>query len=393
MRIIAAALSVAAVWMAASAGLAEAQAPEAALTPIGSFQRPVHIASAPGRPDLLFVVERSGRVQVMRDGVVQPQPFLEIPGRVRSTPDDLGASAEQGLVSIAFPPDYADSGLFYVYYTTNFGDIEIDEFKRRADNPLRADHTSRRKVLVIPHRDAQNHYGGQLHFRAGGLLYFATGDGGSTTPRGKNAPHLGSLLGKLLRIDPTAHLGAPYRVPASNPYVGIPGRDEIIAYGLRNPWRFSFDGVRIAIGDVGQDFWEEVDFLPLGDAIGANFGWPEYEGFALFDPTLPGADPVTFPTHVYSHDAGCSITGGYVVRDTRLATLSGRYLYIDFCAGELRRFTPVAQPDGSYAAVNDGPVGVSLSQPSSFGVDADGRIYLAQLSAPGTVYRLDPVTP
>ncbi len=386
-------LSVAALWMAASVTVAEAQAPEAALTPVGSFQRPVHVAAAPGYPNLLFVVERSGRVKVIDNGVVQAQPFLEIPGRVRALPDDPGASAEQGLVSIAFPPDYAASGLFYVYYTTNFGDIEIDEFQRRADNPLRADHTSRRKVLVIPHRDAQNHYGGLLQFRPGGLLYFATGDGGSTTPRGKNAPHLGSLLGKLLRIDPRERLGEPYRVPASNPYVGVPGRDEIIAYGLRNPWRFSFDGVRIAIGDVGQDRWEEVDFLSLGDAIGANFGWPEYEGFELFDPTLPGADPVTFPTHVYSHDSGCSITGGYVVRDPRLTALSGRYLYIDFCGGELRRFTPVAQPDGSYAAVNDGPVGVSVLQPSSFGVDAEGRIYLAQLAVPGTVYRLDPVAP
>ena len=193
----------------------------------------------------------------------------------------------------------------------------------------------------------------------------------------------------MIRINPRQQGAQPYRIPPSNPYVGKPGRDEIFAYGLRNPWRWSFDGPRVMIGDVGETEWEELDAVWLGDLAGVNFGWPEYEGFELFEPGLPGQDPPTFPVHAYSHAGGaCAITGGYIVRDPGLPELAGRYLYADFCTGVLRslriKFT-------TGEAVGDRPVGIDAANVSTFGQGHDGQIYFAEIS--GQVYRLEQVPP
>jgi glucose/arabinose dehydrogenase len=230
-----------------------------------------------------------------------------------------------------------------------------------------------------------NHNGGLALFGPDRLLYIGIGDGGSQNDPDRNGQNLDTLLAKLLRIDPAASDGKPYTVPADNPFVDRPdARPEIYSYGLRNPWRFSFDRLTddLSIGDVGQDEFEEVDLVGRGQGRGANFGWSAYEGTARFndDQRAPNAVP---PVLVYGHDSGCSITGGYVVRDPSLPTLYGRYLYGDFCAGQLHSFT--ARPDRE--ATDDRPLGLQVPSLSSFGEDNAGHIYATSLEGP--VYRLD----
>jgi glucose/arabinose dehydrogenase len=335
----------------------------------------------------LFVVEQPGSIRVLDDGVEGAAPFLNLRSQVLGKPD-LTAGNEQGMFSIAFSPGYATNKRFFVLFNNLDGDVEVDSFQTSPTNPLRARPRSQRELLVIPHRDATNHNGGQLHFGPGGLLYISVGDGGHQQPIGEHARDLELLLGKLLRIDPSSEGGQPYGIPASNPFVGRSGRDEIFAYGLRNPWRWSFDGRRLAIGDVGQGQFEEVDFLATRDAAGANFGWPQYEAFELFAPARPGPDPPTFPVLAYAHDPGCAIDGGYVIHDPDLAGLEGRYLYTDFCDGVLRSFLPQRTADGSYEAVDDQPLGLTINRPTSFGRDGAGQLYVTQ--AGGQVSRLEP---
>jgi glucose/arabinose dehydrogenase len=354
-----------------------------ALKRIGDFESPTYVAGAPGFPKLLFVVEQPGRVEVLSGGHELAHPFLDIRGLVG---DDGG---ERGLLSIAFPPDYATSGRFYVYYTDGKGNIRIDEFQRRS--ATRAAFGSRRQVIEIPHPINANHNGGQLQF-LGDLLYFGTGDGGSGGDPPNNAQNKESLLGKLLRIDPRPSGGRPYSVPADNPFAGGPGRDEIYSYGLRNPFRFSFDTTsakqpRIAIGDVGQNRFEELDYTTVAAASGANFGWDAIEGFAPYTEENSGtADPggTTKPIMAYSHSrdgGGCSIIGGYVVADPSLPSLRGRYLYTDFCSGQLRSLVPHLGK-----ASDDRKLGLEVASPTSFGQDDAGHIYVC--SQEGPVYRL-----
>jgi glucose/arabinose dehydrogenase len=350
---------------------------------IGNFDAPVHVDNAPGFPRLLFVVERRGTIAVLLDEHRLSRPFLDIRDRVST------GAGEQGLLSVAFPPDYKASRRFYVYYTNLNGAIQIDEFKRLPSYPTRADPFSRRKVMVIPHPQFANHNGGQLQFGPDGALYAATGDGGGAHDTRDNARRLGSLLGKLLRINPRRHGDAPYSSPPGNPYVGLPGRDEIYAYGLRNPWRFSFDlpTRTIAIGDVGQGAVEEIDYETLTSAKGANFGWPQWEGDVLHDPARPGPDPAEPPVLTYSHAVceavatACAVTGGYVVRDRNLPSLYGRYLYADFYLGDLRSFIP--SPTG---AIDEQAAGLHIANLSSFGQGVNGRMYAASINGP--VFRL-----
>jgi glucose/arabinose dehydrogenase len=376
-----------AVLVVAGAGLgsrATAGAPGLRLDRIGNFEAPVYVENAPGFGRLLFVVEKRGTIAVLRDGQRLGHRFLDIQGRVRD-------SGERGLFSVAFPPDYKASRRFYVCYTNLRGAIEIDEFKRRRNFPTRAARWSRRTVMVIPHPGERNHYGGQLQFGPDGYLYIGTGDGGGASDDHDNARRLDSLLGKLLRIDPRRSGDAPYRSPASNPYVGARGRDEIYSYGFRNPWRFSFDRTtgNITIGDVGHYAAEEVNYETRASAKGANFGWPQWEGQVLHDPSRPGRDPAEPPIFTYRHvscraTAGaCAITGGYVVRDRRLRTLAGRYLYADFYVGDIRSFIPRLG-----GATGDRSTGLHVSNLSSFGQGLNGRIYAASLNGP--VYRLRP---
>src|SRR5687768_16239055 len=204
------------------------------LVSLGAFNGPVDIRTAAGQPSFLYVVEKSGRIVILENEVALAMPFLDITGIV------LENHVEQGLLSLAFPPDYATSRRFYVLFVNNSGNVEIDEFMRSATDPHVAIRGSRRVVLVIPHPDATNHNGGQLHFRSGGLLYISIGDGGKTPTAGEPARRLDSLLGKMLRINPLPGGGKPYQIPSDNPFVGVAGRNEIYAYGLRNPWRFAF---------------------------------------------------------------------------------------------------------------------------------------------------------
>ena len=352
-----------------------------ALKRVGSFQEPVYVTAAPGFPRLLFVVEQEGRVTVLDGGRRLGAPFLDLGGEISS-------GGERGLLSIAFPPDYASSRGFYVYYTDPAGNIRVDEFKRRG--PTRAAAGSRRQVILIPHPVNSNHNGGQLQF-LGDLLFLGTGDGGSAGDPPNNAQNKDSLLGKLLRIDPRPSGGDPYTVPASNPFVGKPGRDEIYSYGLRNPFRFSFDTVssgqpRIAIGDVGQNAFEELDYTTVAAAGGANFGWDAFEGRAPYDDEngdTPDPGGTVKPILAYPHSRGgsCSIIGGYVVRDRALRSLYRRYVYADLCEGELRSLVPHLKRAG-----HDRKLGLSVASPSSFGEDARGHLYVTSLDGP--VYRL-----
>jgi len=353
-----------------------------ALKKVGEFDHPVYVTGAPGFPKLLFVVEQPGRVSVLSGGRRLRRPFLDIRGLVGFD------GAERGLLSIAFPPDYRASGSFYVYYNDDAGNIRVDEFKRRGST--RAARGSQRNVIEIPHPVNANHNGGQMRF-LGDLLYLGTGDGGSAGDPPNNAQNRDVLLGKLLRIDPRPSDGRPYTVPASNPFVGRPGRDEIYSYGLRNPFRFSFDTTtaarpRIAIADVGQNRFEELDYTTVAAASGANFGWDAFEGFAPYREENGGTpDPggTTKPIFAYSHsrDGSCSIIGGYVVRNRRLRSLYRRYVYADLCEGQLRSLVPHLKRAG-----NDRRLGLAVESPSSFGEDDLHRLYVCSLSGP--VFRL-----
>ncbi len=347
---------------------------------IGNFAAPTYVAHAPGQARLLYVVEQRGTVQVLDRGHVKAQPFLGIRGRV-------SAGGERGLLSIAFDPHFGRNHLLYAYYTNRRGNIEIDEF--HAPSGTRAAASSRRTVIVIPHPGEANHNGGQLQFGPDGYLYAGTGDGGGAGDPPENAQNKRKLLGKLLRIDPHKHGRKSYRVPGSNPFVGRPGRDEIYALGLRNPFRFSFDRGRILIGDVGQGSYEEVDYEGQRALRGANFGWDHFEGFHRFN--YPGDNEAPRPKHryrppifEYAHGSNrCAIIGGYVVHAPRLHSLRGRYLYTDNCAGGLRSFVPHRRHGR-----RDRGLGVHVSVPSSFGEGPGGSIYVASLTGP--VYKLVP---
>jgi len=343
---------------------------------VASFDQPVYVHGPEGAGDVVFVVEQEGRVKVMRGDRRLPGSFLDIAGKV-------SCCGERGLLSIAFP-DFRRDRRFYVYFTDRQGDIRIVQYKRKRGGKLKAAEGSARTILEIPHRRFPNHNGGQLQFGPDGLLYIGTGDGGGANDPAGNAQDRGSLLGKLLRINPLRRgRRHPYGIPASNPYAGRKGRDEIFARGLRNPWRFSFDRRRILIGDVGQDAAEEVDAEKLAKARGANFGWDAYEGNRLIEPPAPSGHER--PIHTYPLGGGnCAITGGYVVRDPRLGKrLRGRYVYGDFCAGELRSLVPDLG-----GARRDRSLGLPrVPSLSSFGVDDRRRLYVASLD--GGVFRLE----
>ncbi|HEX2087746.1 MAG TPA: PQQ-dependent sugar dehydrogenase [Solirubrobacteraceae bacterium] len=350
------------------------------LARVGEFASPLYVTAPPGDRRRLFVVEQGGRIRVVRGGRVLRRPFLDVSAQIVS-------GGEQGLLGLAFAPDYARSRRFYVNFTNRSGDTRIVEYRARRSNPDRADPGSAR-VLLRQDQPEANHNGGMLAFGPDRLLYIGLGDGGGGDDqhgeRG-NAQDLGSLLGKILRIDPRRAGSRPYRVPGSNPFVGREGaRPEVFAYGLRNPWRFSFDRETsdLVIGDVGQSDIEEISFATLRRARGANFGWRPWEGNRrnFDDEEAPGH---LRPVIEKSHDDGyCSITGGYVVRAPDLPALRGQYVYGDFCDGKVR-----AARLRSGGASNDRALDLPRVGPiSSFGEDAQGRVYVTSLDGP--VYRL-----
>jgi hypothetical protein len=370
-----------------------------ALAPIGKFTQPISISSDPDNGERLLIAERAGVVDEVAGGAVTP--LADITSLVAC------CESERGLLSIAPAPDFDSSGRIYIAYTGKpaaggaEGDIHVDAFRLVAGGaPVRE------PILTVGHALNANHNGGQLQFGPDGYLYVSLGDGGG----GGDPLHSGQdtevLLGKILRIDPRPGQSPAYASPPGNPFAAGPGRDEVWAYGLRNPWRFSFDRATgdMVIGDVGQDAREEVDFAPspgggVVSGAGADYGWNCREGFIAYtspEPACASASGFTDPVFDYPHTDlgtgsahGCSIIGGFVVRDPSLGDLYGRYVYSDFCSGEIRSLV-LPSAAGSRAS-GDRSEGLTVAKPTSFGEGACGRLYVA--SDEGTVYRLVGSTP
>ena len=344
---------------------------------LGRFDEPTYLAAPHGEGRRRFVVEREGRIRVVVGRRVLAEPFLDMS-------DLVTTGGESGLLSMAFAPDYESSRRFYVYYTDSRGFPTIDSFMRSERTPNRALPESRRNIISVPHQRF-NHKGGQIQFGPDGRLYAAFGDGGGGGDPDRNAQNLGQLLGKMIRISPRPQGG--YSVPADNPFRGrAVARPEIFAYGLRNPYRFSFDraGGDITVGDVGEAEIEEIDFVPngAGDAPrgGYNFGWSTFEGR---NPYNAGSARGHIPP-VIDHSQGeglCSIIGGYVIRDRSLGRgWYGRYVYGDFCEPTIRlaRLRRGTAPTRTTR--------LSVPDLASFGEDGRGRVYAVSLSGP--VYRI-----
>jgi len=354
-----------------------------ALTRIATgLTEPVYLSAPPG-DTRQFIVERAGRILVMQDGVLQAQPFLDIRTRIDPVVD--------GLMSIAFDPGFADNGHFYVYRTDLDRNIVLERYTV-ACHCNAADPDSALTLLRIPHPDALIHYGGQVAFGPDGYLYVSTGDGGVANDAPGNAQNLGSLLGKLLRLDVgAATVAEPYRIPPSNPYLGQPGRrPEIWASGLRNPWRFSFDtraaaGASLYIGDVGQIAVEEID-LVLASQGGLNYGWNRMEGSTCYLAQDCDRSGLTLPVVEYVHtaalDTPCAVTGGYVYRGTAIPELAGRYFYTDYCAGFLRSFYAYGTEVYEQREWSVPRLGLV----TSFGQDGKGELYMITLT--GDVWKI-----
>jgi glucose/arabinose dehydrogenase len=367
----------------------------ARLDKVAAVRQPTSVVQPPGNRNLLFVTTKPGQVLVLKNGKLRrDEPFLDLTDEVNSE------GSEQGMFSIAFAPDYAKSRRFYVSYNMPDNSVQVDEFKRSADNSVFADPDSRRAIINAPHGkgEREQHNGGELQFGPDGDLYIGFGDGGPVVKPfvSNRAQQRSVLLGKIVRIDPLHPSGSlPYMIPKDNPFIGRPGeRPEIYAYGLRNPWRFSFDTRTgaLVIGDAGAAKTEEIDYEPQGQARGKNFGWPRFEGDKPFrtdyELNLNDDQPPVKPIHTYSHDLGCSVIGGYVIHDPRIPKLDGNYIYGDACSGDLRVFVPTG--DG---AKGDHSLGLRLSPTKvfglvSFGRGDDGKIYGASFS--GGVYVLNP---
>jgi glucose/arabinose dehydrogenase len=333
---------------------------------------PVHL-TAPSGDHKLYVVERAGRVIVVDDGKVAAEPFFDISADVRS-------GGEQGLLSIAFSPSYAEDGLVYAYYTDKAGDSRVVELRRGGDG--RVDPGSRRELMKVDQPFA-NHNGGLLLFDPTGMLLIGLGDGGSGGDPDNRGQDLGDLLGKILRIDPKPSGDKPYGIPRDNPFVGRDGaRPEIWAWGLRNPWRFAFDDKgAIYIADVGQGEREEINVVSADAASGANYGWSAFEGDVPFERDRLVGDDHVRPAATYGHEGGrCSVTGGAVYTGS-VAELQGHYLYADYCTGEVW----AAPVDGTRLG-EPRRLPVEGGSVSSFGVDAAGEMYVVSLDGP--VYRI-----
>lgn len=353
----------------------------------GAVDNPVQIVQPPGDSTRLFIVQQGGDIRIVENGTLLTTPFLSI-GNLTSD------SSEQGLLSMAFDPDYQTSGIFYVYYTDDIatpGDITLARYHVSAD-PNVADETTAEIVLVVPHPTNANHNGGQLQFGPDGYLYMGTGDGGGGGDTPNNAQTLTILLGKILRLDvggtgtvPCGQTTAmPYDIPASNPFVGQAGCDEIWAYGVRNPWRYSFDRETgdMLIGDVGQNLWEEIDFQPADSTGGENYGWRLMEGNHCYNPSTNCDDgTLIHPILEYGHGLGCSVTGGFRYRGSAIPGLYGVYLYGDYCTGRIWEGFEDGSGDWTSTEVLDSSYLIS-----GWGEDQAGEIYLANHG--GAVYKL-----
>jgi len=368
------ALLVALLWPASALALSASVDGAAITTAIiaEDMGEPVFLTS-PLDDRRMFVVDKAGRILILSGGTAKEQPFLDIR-------DLVSTGNEQGLLGLAFHPDYANNGRFFVNYTDTDGDTQIVEYKVSGD-PDVADSTPVATLLSIDQPFA-NHNGGWIAFGPDNYLYIGMGDGGSGGDPEGNGQNLDALLGKILRLDVDS--AKPYAIPPTNPFASGGGAPEIFLYGLRNPWRNAFDGDNLYIADVGQSQFEEIHVVTTADA-GANLGWNIMEGAHCFKPRR-GCDQtgLVLPIHEYEHDAGCSITGGYVYRGKAIPELAGRYFYADYCIGTLMSFR---YADGR--AVDHVSLSAQLGTfdpVNSFGVDADGELYL--LLAGGTIAKI-----
>jgi glucose/arabinose dehydrogenase len=349
---------------------------------ITGLSQPVSIANAGDGDGRLFIVERIGRIRIFKNDALLPAPFLDLQSIVNST------GGEQGLLALAFHPNYGMNGQFYTLFTNQDGSLVLSRFTRSSNNPDLADPNSRITLLTIPHPTNQNHNGGMLAFGPDGYLYWSTGDGGGGGDPPNNAQNLNLLLGKILRLDvDNPDPGLNYGIPASNPFFANPNFDtkKIWAYGLRNPWRFSFDKLTgdIFIGDVGQSAREEIDFQAAASAGGENYGWRVMEGSICYNPPS-GCDQSgkVLPITDYDHSLGCSVTGGYIYRGSLYPPMQGHYFYSDICSGIL--FSLYNDPTNGWTETQiiDTPYSVS-----TFGEDEQGELYFADYGA-GKIYQM-----
>ena len=344
---------------------------------------PLYLTAPPGDQSRLFIVEKTGRIRIVKDGTLLTAPFLDVSSQISN-------GSEQGLLGLAFHPGYAGNGRFVIYYTNTAGDTRVSVFRVSA-NPDLADAASEQVILSVD-QPYSNHNGGMVSFGPDGKLYVGLGDGGSGGDPQNHGQNRNSLLGKLLRLEISAT--GDMSIPGDNPFVGQPGvRPEIWSYGLRNPWRFSFDRSTgdLYIADVGQNALEEVHVSTTAQqrGRGANYGWKIMEGSACFSPSS-GCDRsgLVLPVLDYGHSDGCSVTGGYVYRGERLPELQGRYFYADYCSGWVRSFR---LSGASAAEQRDWPELRPGGDIPSFGEDARGELYL--MSSAGRVFRIGPGQP
>jgi glucose/arabinose dehydrogenase len=326
--------------------------------------QPTYVTVAPGDKTRLFVTEKTGRIRIIKGGVVLPTPLLDLSTKVST-------SGEEGLLSMAFDPHFATNRRFYVYYTNTAGNIVVARYTVSSTNPDLAAPGSAKTILVVSHPVNTNHNGGQLEFGPDGLLYAGTGDGGGGGDQPGNSQNLRVRLGKILRIN--INLAAP--------------KPQIYAYGVRNPWRFSFDRAtgNLWIGDVGQNKWEEIDVLGRGRAAGANLGWNGFEGLHVYNPTVAARlnkAKLVWPVTEYSHAVGSAVTGGYVYRGSAIPRLRGVYLFADSGSGRVwARF-------GTGKVVIATGLSQKVASPVSFGQDTAGELYIVSLG--GSIYKIVP---
>jgi glucose/arabinose dehydrogenase len=333
---------------------------------LSGLTQPEGLVNAGDGSGRLFILEQAGLIRILKDGALLPAPFLDLTQKVE-------CCGEKGLLGLAFHPDFSENGYLFVDFTEK--QVRklytiIARYRVSSSDPNQADPASE-KILLKIEQPFQNHNGGQLAFGPDGFLYIGMGDGGSEGDPLGNGQSLQTLLGKILRID--VDHGDPYGVPSDNPYVNGGGLWEIWAYGLRNPWRFSFDRSTgdLYIGDVGQDAWEEIDYLPGGSPGDANFGWSYYEGSHPYRGSPPAGMQFVMPVAEYSHDYGDAVIGGYVYRGKNLTAWQGVYLYGDYGSGKVWGLLHL--PDGSWQNALMFDTGRKIS---SFGVDENGEIYL-----------------
>jgi glucose/arabinose dehydrogenase len=354
------------------------------LTPvITGLSSPVFITGAADGTNRLFVVEQGGRIKIFKNGSLLSTPFLNISTKISK-------GGERGLLGLAFHPSYETNRKFYVYFTRRDGDIAINEYKASPTNPDVALLSTRRRIITINH-PASNHNGGMLAFGKDGYLYIGTGDGGGSGDAANNAQNKDRLLGKILRININGTKGArQYLNPGSNPFVGKPGRNEVWSYGLRNPWRFSFDRVLgdMWIGDVGQNRYEEINRkLSTSKAApngrGSNYGWRVLEGWHCYKPASGCSKTGKVrPVVEYSHAGGnCSVTGGYVYRGSS-APLVGKYIFADYCSGTIWSIPRGAKAPATKTLLRD-----TSQLISSFGEGDDGELYVLSHDG-GVAYRV-----